>query len=153
IAARRFTSAENALRDDHVRQRTRNASSRSVDADRTHPRHRSASHPPNAGTHGANAEVSVGSMDSEFRPEILGFVADFPLAIAADAGFLIWGWRTALQDGVGCSSKVGTRDGYLITWPAVVELPAIHELLLLIEQEEVRRACSAERFRDRLGLV
>src|SRR4029077_16363601 len=68
---------------------------------------------------------------------VLRLVPRFPLDIAADAGFLVFGDRLSREDGVEGRAKVFAGDRNPIAGPAVVELAAVDESLFAVEEEQV----------------
>ena len=66
-------------------------------------------------------------------------VASLPLDGAADAGLLMAIHRLAGKHGIDRGTQITPRHRLVVTRPAVVELPAIHQSALRIKEKKVRR--------------
>src|SRR5690242_13766764 len=80
-------------------------------------------------------------------------MAPAPLDTAADAGRLGRVDRPAVEHAIEGVPQIAARDGAAVVRPAVVELSAIHEPAVAVEQKKVRRARCRVGLRDRLALV
>src|SRR5262249_34670763 len=76
-----------------------------------------------------------------------------PLDVAADARRLRLGHGLAGDHRIGGRAQVLARRRDVVAGPRAVELPAIDQLPVPIEKEEIRRAGSLKRLRDLLCLV
>ena len=72
--------------------------------------------------------------------EIFRLIPRPPLDIAAEARFLVRRNGLARQHRVERRAEVLAGDGQPVAGPAVVELAAIDEPAVLVEEEEIRRA-------------
>ena len=68
-------------------------------------------------------------------------------------GFLIGRNGLPGEHRIQCRPHVFAGHGDPVAWPAVVQLAAIDQALVLVEQVKVRRASRPVRFGHRLGLV
>ena len=93
--------------------------------------------------------LDVGPADKVVQPRLIrlrviarvtGLVTPFPLDVAADAGPLIVAHRLAGEHGVEGRSQVLAGDRDRVAGPAAVQLAPIDELLILVENVEIRRA-------------
>ena len=57
------------------------------------------------------------------------------------------------ENRVACGAQMRACDWDSVRWPAVVELAAVDQLLMAVEQEQVWRAGSSIGFCDRLRFV
>src|SRR6266567_8991744 len=85
--------------------------------------------------------------------EIHGFIALFPFHVTAQTGLLGWIDGLICQDGLDGCSQIFSCHRNLIAWPTCVELSAIDQCALAIEQEKVGGACSGIGFGYGLGFV
>src|SRR4051812_85282 len=74
------------------------------------------------------------------RSGIFRLVARLPLDVAADARLLRRRYRRAGEHRIRGRTQVGAGDRMTVARPALVELTAIHEAAIAIEQEEIRSA-------------
>src|SRR5881397_3089857 len=70
--------------------------------------------------------------------EVVRFVARFPFDIAADAGLLICRDRFGGEDCFKGATQIFSSDGDAVARTAVIELAAIAQALVAIEQVNVR---------------
>ena len=84
---------------------------------------------------------------------VRGYVAVSPFDVAAETGLLNGTDGAVCQDGVECRSEITTIVGLIVAWTTVIQLSAIHELSVLIKQEQIRRAGSCVGFGYFLRLV
>src|ERR1041384_2996114 len=85
--------------------------------------------------------------------EIRGFIPGFPLDITADPGFLVRGNLPAAQKRLQRRAKVLSRDGQVVSRPAVVHLAPVHQSAVFVEEIKLRgagRAVSLGRFLGRV---
>src|SRR5690606_5972838 len=87
------------------------------------------------------------------RSGVVGLSTRLPLDVAADARALVRVRRAAREHGVGRGAQVAARHRDAVAGPAVVELPAVGEAALAVEEVELGRARGAEGLRDLLRLV
>src|SRR3954451_1811797 len=86
-------------------------------------------------------------------PGIIRLVAAFPLDVAAQARALDVTHGVAGKHGVERRPQVLSRDRDRVTGPAPVELAAVNQLLVLVEDVEIGRAGRLVRSGDLLRLV
>src|SRR5204862_4703925 len=86
------------------------------------------------------------------RVVVTGLAAGAPLDVAADAVNLLFRRRLAGEQRIHRGPQVAAGDGDVVPRPAAVELAAVIELALLIEQEKVGRAGRAVGLGDLLRL-
>ena len=75
--------------------------------------------------------------------KIIWLVPRLPLDVAAQAGFLFGRNSFSTDERVESSTKVFARDGNAISGAAIVELTAIDEAMVAVEQEKIWRTRSA----------
>ena len=97
--------------------------------------------------------ASISATRLEVVLAILQLVARDPLDAAADTWFLFGCWRLGRKHGVECGAQVMSVNRDAIRGPAVVELAAVNQFLLSVEQIEIRCAGGTIRLGDRLTLV
>lgn len=86
--------------------------------------------------------------------KVVWSIAWFPFDIAADAGFLIVGIRLLIgEKGIESVFEGFTGEGKTIARTAIIELAAIDEFFLCIEEVEFRSAGGTVCFGDRLIFV
>src|SRR5262249_1293285 len=85
--------------------------------------------------------------------EIIRFVAGFPFDVATDAGFLAGGSGLVGEDGVEGFAQIFPGHGLSIARAAVVELAAVDEAMVFVEEIKIWRAGGAIIFGDGLGGV
>ena len=85
--------------------------------------------------------------------KVVRFLSRFPFNVATHARLLIFWNFFAGQDRVQCRSQILSRNRQRITRTAVIQLTAINQTMLGIEQEKIRRARGAIRFGHGLRLV
>src|SRR6266513_5892138 len=87
------------------------------------------------------------------RLEVLRRVIGTPLDVAAHARSL-HGWRRlAGKHCIRCGAQVLTSDRHVVLGTAAVELAAVSEATIAVEQEQIRSAGGLEDFRDVLLFV
>ena len=72
-------------------------------------------------------------------PEILRRVSFTPLDVAAETRNLICRNRTSGQDSVYGPAQICSIDRYIVAGPAAIELTAVDQTPLTIEEKEIRR--------------
>lgn len=85
--------------------------------------------------------------------EVIWFVAGFPLDVAAEAGRLCGGDRLSVHECVERGAKVFAGDWNSVARSAGVQLAAIRETMIAVEEKEIRRAGGAIRLGHRLGFI
>lgn len=85
-------------------------------------------------------ETGQASLPSD--SSVAGFVAWLPLDAAAHRGYLIGRDRRAGQHRVDGGANVGRGHRQVVARPGSVELTAVHQSALAVEDERVRRASS-----------
>ena len=81
------------------------------------------------------------------------FVAVSPFDVAAETGFLNGTDRAVCEDGIERRSEITTIVGLIVAWTTVIQLSAIYELSIFVEQKEIRRAGGCVGLGYFLGLV
>src|SRR5512132_1115996 len=89
------------------------------------------------------SEWSTGSSRCDRTPDradLVGLVARAPLDAAADARHLVLGHRSAPERRVDRGAQIRAGHRSSVAGPAVVELTAVDETPISVEEEEVGRA-------------
>src|SRR6056297_1168590 len=84
------------------------------------------------------------------RFEIVGLVAGLPFDVATDAWFLCFRGRLPGQQRVDCRSHVGAIGHRILLGAAIVQLTAIVQLVLTVEEIKIGRAGGSVGFGNRL---
>src|SRR5262245_46341817 len=92
---------------------------------------------------------SVGYMSAE----IVRLIARLPLDVAANAGALLFARLAAGERRIDGRSQIGAGHGDAAVRPAVVELAAVYEVPIVVEQKEIGRTCSMISFGNILSFI
>src|SRR5215831_8529083 len=82
--------------------------------------------------------------------EIVRLVPRAPLNVATEARLLVLRDRLAGEHGVKCGAQIASRHRHVAPRSRAVELAAVDERALRVEEEEVRRASRVVGLRHRL---
>ena len=81
------------------------------------------------------------------------FVTRFPLDVTTHTRFLLWIDRSPCQNCVNCSSQIAPIDRFVVAGAAPIQLSAINQSAIRIEQKEVGRTRGCVSFGCHLMLV